>query len=85
METLVYKHTNLIFQSLPDRQPVQVISDCQRNLIILSLPDDEAYSSIEDGLNGTEVNCTSAAKNTVTIVDTTCDERIDECLRRTDV
>ena len=83
METLVYKHTYLVFQSLPDRQPVQVISDCQYNLIILSLPDDEACSSIEDRLNGTEINCSSAAKNTVSIVDTPCDERIDKCLRRT--
>ena len=85
MDTLVYKHTYLVFQSLPDRQPVQVISDCRRNLVILSLSDDEACSSIEDRLNGTEMNCTTAAKNTVAIVDTTCDERVDECLRRTDV
>ena len=62
-----------------DRQPVKFIADGGRNAVELRNPQDQSRSRVQDGLKSVEKISIRPIEDTVTMIDSACDEGVHEC------
>ena len=62
-----------------DRQPVKIVADGRRNAVELGNLQDQSRSRVQDGLKSVEKIFIRPIKDTVTTIDSACDEGVHEC------
>ena len=62
-----------------DRQPVKFIADGGRNAVELRNPQDQPRSRVQDKLKLVEKIYIRPVEDTVTMIDSACDEGVHEC------
>ena len=68
MQTLVYEHTHLVLYPLLHWKPVQKVTYCSSDVVILSLAQDESCRCVEYILQGPDVNSAGAVQDAVAVV-----------------
>ena len=70
MQTLVYEHTHLVLYPLLHWKPMQKVTYCSSDVVILSLTQDESCRCVdfEYILQGPDVNSAGAVQDAVAVV-----------------
>jgi len=73
-----YDKSDLELDAFPDRQPVKFIADDGRNADELRNTHDQPRSRVEDGLKSVKTISIRPVEDTVTIIDSACDEGVNK-------
>ena len=73
-----HEESDLEMDAFPDWQPVKFIMDGGRNAVELRNTQDQPRSRVQDGLKSVEKISIRPVENTVTMIDSACDEGMHE-------
>ena len=68
--------------AFPDRQPMEFIADGGKNAVKLRNTQEQPRSRVQDGLKSVEKISIRPVEDTVTMVDSACDEGVQQGLLR---
>ena len=73
-----HEESNFEPNAFPDRQPVKFIADGGRNAAELRNTQDQPRSRVQDGLKSVKTISIRPVEDTVTIIDSACDEGVNK-------
>ena len=73
-----HEESNFEPDAFSDRQPVKFIADGGRNAVELRNTQDQPRSRVQDGLKSVEKISIRPVEDTVTMIDSACDEGVHE-------
>ena len=73
-----HEESDLELDAFPDWQPVKFIADGGRNAVELRNTQDQPGSRVQDGLKSVEEIFIRPLEDTVTMIDSACDEGVHE-------
>ena len=74
-----HEESDFELDAFPDWQPVEFIADGGRNAVVLRNTQDQPRSRVQDGLKSVEKISILPVEDTVTMINSACDEGVHEC------
>ena len=78
-DTMSHEESDFELDVFPYREPVKFIADGGRNAVELRNTQDQPCSQVQDGLKSVEKISIRPVEDTVTMIDSACDEGVHEC------